>query len=60
MEKEYKRKYRELSDETKQKSSQTLLAKNIQHSPEWNKKISDGQKEAWSRIPHRESGCTVE
>lgn len=53
MEKEYKRKYRELSDETKQKISQTLKSKNIQHSPEWNKKISDGQKAAWSKIPHR-------
>lgn len=54
-----KRQYRELSDETKQKISQTMRAKNIKHSQEWNQKISDSQKAAWKKIPHRpKSGGT--
>ncbi len=51
----YKRQYRELSDEHKQKISQSLKAKNIRHSPEWNKKISDGQKAAWAKIPSKKN-----
>lgn len=47
--KNYKRTSREVSQETRQKISQALTGRT--HSLETRKKISDGQKKAWSRIP---------
>lgn len=38
-----------MPDETKMKISQTMKAKNIHHTPEWNNKISQGMRRAWSK-----------
>ena len=46
-----KREQRQMPAETKTKISATMKAKNLQHSKEWNEKISLGQKKAWAKIP---------
>lgn len=51
--KNYKRTSREVSDQTRQKISQALKGRT--HSLETRKKISDGQKAAWSRIPQKQT-----
>ena len=45
-----KREQRQMPAETKTKISATMKAKNLQHSKEWNEKISLGQKKAWAKI----------
>ena len=51
----YKRQERVMSDEQKKKISATMKAKNIRHTDEWNQKISNGQKAAWSKIPYKKN-----
>ena len=46
-----KRTERQMPEEIKNKISATMKAKNLQHSKEWNQKISDGQKKAWAKVP---------
>lgn len=53
MENQYKRQERKMSDEQRAKISQTMKSKKIKHTDEWNRKISDGQKAAWSKIPYQ-------
>lgn len=48
----YKRKYRNMSQETKDKISAAL--KGHIHSEETKKKISEGQKRAWAKIPYKD------
>jgi hypothetical protein len=55
MENRYKRQERKMSDEQRAKISQTMKNKNIRHTDEWNRKISDGQKKAWSKIPYKKT-----
>lgn len=50
----YKRQWRELSDETKQKISQSSLNK---HKSESHKAhISQAMKDYWQNVPHRPNG----
>ena len=47
----YKRKYRQLSDETKQKISQSLIGKS--KSTNHVKNIKNGLKNYWQTVPNR-------
>jgi hypothetical protein len=49
--KEYKRQYRELSDETKQKISNS--SRNRPKSDQHKQHISQGMKDYWQNIPNR-------
>ena len=49
--KEYKRQYRELSDETKQKISNS--SRNIPKSDQHKQHISQGMKDYWQNVPNR-------
>lgn len=49
--KEYKRQYRELSDETKQKISNS--SRNRPKSDQHNQRISQEMKDYWQNIPNR-------
>lgn len=51
---EYKRKYRELSDETKEKISQAN--RNRPKSEAHRAHISQSMKDYWRQVPHRPSG----
>ena len=42
---------RQMPSETKQKISQTMLAKNIKHTQDWNDKISQSLRQIWSLVP---------
>ena len=48
---EYKRKFRAMPQQTKQKISSSLTGR--KHSEETKRKISDGQKRAWAQIPYK-------
>lgn len=48
---EYKRKFRAMPLQTKEKISASLTGR--KHSEETKKKISDGQKRAWAKIPYK-------
>lgn len=48
----YKRQYRELSDETKEKIRQSMLQQ-PQRSQEWCDKISQSLKDYWQNVPHK-------
>lgn len=48
---EYPKYQRTMPDETKKKISQTMKSRNIQHSPEWNSKISQSLRATWSKVP---------
>lgn len=50
---EYKRKTREMSQSTKDKISAKLTGR--KHTLETRKKISDGQKRAWAKIPNKQT-----
>lgn len=52
---QYKRQERKMSDEQRAKISQAMKNKNIKHTEEWNRKISNGQKAAWAKIPYHKS-----
>lgn len=47
----YKRQTREVSQEVRAKISASLKGRTV--TPETRKKISDGQKRAWARIPKK-------
>ena len=47
----YKRQYREMEQSVKDKIRMSMTGH--RHSDETKRKISDGQKLAWSRIPYR-------
>lgn len=47
---EYKRKFRAMPLQTKEKISASLTGR--KHSEETKRKISDGQKRAWAKIPY--------
>ena len=49
--KEYKRQYRELSDETKQKISNS--SRNRPKSDQHKQHISQGMKDYWQNVPNR-------
>ena len=49
--KEYKRQYRELSDETKQKISNS--SRNRPKSEQHKQHISQGMKDYWQNVPNR-------
>lgn len=48
---EYKRKFRAMPQQTKQKISASLTGR--KHSEETKRKISLGQKRAWAQIPYK-------
>ena len=48
----HKRQYRELSDETKQKISQTMKQK-PQRPQSWRDHISQALKDYWQKVPNR-------
>ncbi len=54
----YKRQFRDMPDEQKQKIAATLKNKNMQRSPETKKKISDGLKQYWKDIPSKNNNET--
>lgn len=49
--KEYKRQYRQLDDETKQKISNS--SRNRQKSDQHKQRISQGMKDYWQNVPNR-------
>ena len=55
-----KRTERQMQEETKNKISATMKAKNFRHSKEWNQKISDGQKKAWAKIPKTKEDLSMD
>ena len=55
MDKKYKRTERELPEWVREKISRALKSRQIKHTSEWNKKISDGQKAAWAKIPYKKT-----
>ena len=56
--KEYKRQYRELSDETKQKISNS--SRNRPKSDQHKQHISQGMKDYWQNVPNRPSDTNNE
>ena len=56
--KEYKRQYRELSDETKQKISNS--SRNRPKSDQHKQHISRGMKDYWQNVPNRPSDTNNE
>ena len=48
---EYPKYQRQMPDATRQKISQTMKSRDIQHSPEWNQKISQSLKATWAKVP---------
>lgn len=55
-----KRTERQMPEETKNKISATMKAKNLQHSKEWNEKISLGQKKAWAKVPKTKDDISMD
>lgn len=40
---------RTMDAQTRNKISQTMKSKNIKHTSDWNRKIADGVRKAWTR-----------
>ncbi len=55
-----KRTERQMPEEIKNKISATMKAKNLQHSKEWNEKISLGQKKAWAKVPKTKEDLSMD
>lgn len=57
MNNQYKRQYRELSDETKEKISQSTTG--VRKSATHRAHLSQAMKDYWKNVPHRPSGITM-
>lgn len=57
MNNQYKRQYRELSDETKEKIS--LSTTGVRKSAAHRAHLSQAMKDYWQGVPHRPSGITM-
>lgn len=47
---------RTMDAQTKSKISQTMRSKNIKHTRDWNRKIADGVRKAWTRAQPPQDG----